>query len=292
MPSPRLSRRLLAVGALTAAAAVGITVVQGIGPGDPAAPGGSGGRIVLGPVANAEDLAANAARKAAAEPDGRPRPGQWSYVKTVLASSSQGVGGALNGPPDRRVTTERWDSVDGSRTASLVGGRLEVRDLDAMERAASPRHDYPYLMSLPTDADALLAEVYRQVDQEGGDATGRHDRAFQIIEVWMRDAALPPRLRAAMYGALAEIPGVRYEAKAADIAGRRGVTLYRIVEGYLRSEIMVDPDTYAYLGFRFIAVRDHVSRGLDAERRSRKGQILGWGGLLGAAIVDKPGLRP
>ncbi|GAA1268172.1 hypothetical protein Psi02_10100 [Planotetraspora silvatica] len=291
-------RRFVTVGVLTAALVAGITVVQNIDlsgrpTGNPTTPGESRRPLLLGPVANAEDLAQAAAQQAAADPDARPRPDQWSYAKTVLAMSSKGTGGALFGPPDRRLTVEQWRRVDGKQSATIEEGKLQIQNAAGM--GASPRSDYPYLLSLPEDADALLDQVYKVVDEENGGekvpSTARADRAFQVIEIYMRDSALPSKLRAAMYGALAKIPGVRYEAKAADIQGRPGVTLYRIVEGYLRSEIIVNPKTYEYMGFRFIAVKDHVSTGLDMDLHTKKGQILGWGGLLKATIVDRAGQR-
>jgi hypothetical protein len=291
-------RRFMTVGVLTAALVAGITVVQNIdlsgrSTGNPATPGESRRPLLLGPVANAEDLAQAAAQQAAAEPDARPRPDQWSYAKTVLAMSSKGTGGSLFGPPDRRLTVEQWRRADGKQSATIEEGKLQIQN--AAGAGASPRSDYPYLLSLPEDADALLDHVYKVVDEENGgekeSGTARADRAFQVIEIYMRDSALPSKLRAAMYGALARIPGVRYEPKAADIQGRPGVTLYRIVEGYLRDEIIVNPKTYEYMGFRSIAVKDHVSKGLDMDLHTKKGQILGWGGLLKATIVDRAGQR-
>ncbi|GII56851.1 hypothetical protein Pth03_52400 [Planotetraspora thailandica] len=295
----RARRRIATVGVATAALVAGITVVQNVEFGgrptaDHTAAGESRKPLLLRPVANAEDLANAAALQAATEPATRPRPDQWSYAKSVFADSSNGSGGSLFGPPDKRVTVERWSRVDGKQSAIIDKGRLQIRDLSAMEQGGSPRSDYPYLLSLPDNPSALLAHVYKVVDEENGgrpDDEARAGRAFEIIEVFMRDSALPPKLRAAMYGALAKIPGVRYEAKAADILGRPGVTLYRIEEGYLRSEIMVNPKTYEYMGFRFIAIKDHVSRGTDGDLHTEKGQILGWGGLLKAAIVDEPGQR-
>jgi hypothetical protein len=119
-------------------------------------------------------------------------------------------------------------------------------------------------------------------------AEERDSRAFELISLWMRDAVLPPRTEAAMYGAAAAIPGVRYEARAADLGRRPGVTLYRVADGYLRSEIIVDPKTYSYLGFRAIAVQDHREEGL---RPVKRGQIIGWGSLMTATFVTKPGAR-
>lgn len=295
---PLASRRLLTLGALTMALAFGITVVQNIEFRDdpvtahrtPATP------RLLGPVANA-GLADKAAVWAAAQPDGHPRADQWGYVKHLMADSSSGSGGRLFGPPDKRVTVERWYKADGTQSAYLDHGDLRIRVLSEMERGGSPRRDYPYLLGLPDSADALLARAFDVADSEGGGRMippdDRAGRAFQIIQVWVRDSALPPKLRAAMFGALAKIPGVRYEPRAKDLIGRRGVALYRIEEGYLRTEIIIDPATYTYMGFRNIAIRNGPkTMGESGERsQSRKGEVLGWGATLKTAIVDKPGRR-
>jgi hypothetical protein len=291
-------RRFLTVGALTLALGAGITAVQNVefgGGGDlKITPTGAvkAPKRVLGPVADAADFADRAAAQAATEPAWTIRPDQWSYVKNLLASSSKGNGGALFGPPDRRMTSEHWSSADGKKAAFFVNGKLEV----TQQPEVTPRSDYPFLLALPTDPVALRNFVFEQVRAESPGRRPNEDdlaaRAFQVIEVWMRGLALPPAIRAALYGVVAKLPGVKYEAKAADLAGRKGVTLYRIEEGYLRREIMVDPVTYEYLGFRSIAIKNHVSKGLDRDLHSKKGQILGWGALLKTATVDKAGQRP
>ncbi|MEU7001555.1 hypothetical protein [Nonomuraea sp. NPDC046570] len=151
---------------------------------------------------------------------------------------------------------------------------------------------YPYLLSLPTEPTELLARVYKQIDAEEASrnadtmrrqeemakkrgksaedarreaeaatprltAEERNTFAFQYIAQGMRDAVLPLKLRAAMYGAMAKIPGVRYEPRSTDLAKRSGVTLYRLHAGYLRDEIFINPKTYAYMGYRTLAVRSH-----------------------------------
>ncbi|GAA2398597.1 hypothetical protein GCM10010191_01680 [Actinomadura vinacea] len=55
----------------------------------------------------------------------------------------------------------------------------------------------------------------------------RNENAFSYIAASMHDSALPAKLRAAMYGAMAKIPDVRYEPRASDLEGRPGVTRYR-----------------------------------------------------------------
>ncbi|WP_067488977.1 CU044_5270 family protein [Actinomadura hibisca] len=287
-PEPRAARRtrrrFLVAGALTAVAAAGVVAVPAMDLSGPGTPGKPAKPLVLGPVASAASLADNAARTAVAQGPDVMRPGQWGYVKTVLASSSKGVGGSLNGPPDGRMTTEEWRKADGSKVARYFEGRLEVT-------GGFGAYAYPELVKLPTDPQAMLAEVRRRVAAEGAPVAA-DERAFQTIEIMMRDVPLPLKTRAALYGALAKQPGVRFEARAADILGRRGVTLYRI-DGHIRSEIMVDPKTYAYLGFRFVVVKPHRDTNEHGvERRYKPGQILGWGGAATMAAVERAGDRP
>ncbi|HEX2315635.1 MAG TPA: CU044_5270 family protein, partial [Thermomonospora sp.] len=269
--------RLGAVVAVTATAVAGVAVVQNARDSD---------RGSTGPLVTVSTPAAKS---------DRPRPDQWSYLKGIAVGSSGGVGGMLFGEPDQRRTYERWVSADGTRTATRdKNGRLRIDPVSSMP-GMSPPSGYPYILKLPTSADALLAHLDRVLDKEGGrgeSTEARASRMFQIMEIWMREVAIPADLRAAMYEALGRIPGVRFENRAADVAGRPGVTFHRFEEGYLRTEIMIDPRTQAYMGYRVVAVRDHVSRGTDGERRIAKGHILGWGAVVRTAIVDRPGERP
>ncbi|MEV1002241.1 CU044_5270 family protein [Nonomuraea sp. NPDC050202] len=300
---PRFAWALGLGAAAVAAVLVAVIVIatpahEGSGPVQAHPPSGSrppATPLRLGPVASAEDLAGNAAALAAAAPDPVPEPGQWAYVKSRNLLQQP-----KNGTKNRTRTHELWRRADEKQFAYLEDGELKVVDGSEFEVT------YPYLLSLPTDPAALLARTYAEVDAEharhqaarrGGRATvppltqeQRHTYAFQHIVQGMRDAVLPRALRAAMYGALAGIPGVRYEARATDLAGRPGVTLYRVHEGYLRDEIFVDPETYEYLGYRTIAVRDFEQP--RAYYSVEKGQLLGWGSVIASGVVDRPGLRP
>ncbi|WP_149261059.1 CU044_5270 family protein [Actinomadura sp. K4S16] len=287
---PRTGVRLVAVGALAVTAAAGITVAQNLGGVDEDGHRRSGiPGLPAGPVASAAELTHRASLKAATEPAWNPRPDQWTYVKELLATSSAGTAGSVSGRPDKRTTVERWIRVDGMRRATMEnGGRLENAPTTPMDRSAVPRSDYTYLRSLPTDPKALLALVYQQ---SGQTPLGRDAGAFTTIQDLMSRSVLPPKLRAALYGALAAIPGVRFARDVTDAAGRHGVALYRIDEGYLRTDVIIDPTTFAYLGHRAMAVKDHTSTGGDGTARFTKGQKLGWSAQLGTAIVDRPGTR-
>ncbi|REF00385.1 CU044_5270 family protein [Thermomonospora umbrina] len=272
----KASLRIGAVVAATATVLAGVAVLRNAG---------ESGGIAAPPTVRISSPAAE---------NDRPRPDQWSYIKGLSVGSSGGVGGFLFGKPDKRIPFERWVSVDGKRTASYQKGRLVVQGTGSVA-GMSPPSGYPFLLALPTDPTALLARLDQVIDREGGEAPNaeaRASRAFTIMEIWLREVALPSDLRRGMYEALRRIPGVKFEGRAADVAGRPGVTFYRIEEGYLRSEILMNPTTHEYMGYRSIAIRDHVSRGTDSTRSIKKGHVMGWGAVTRAAIVDEQGRRP
>jgi hypothetical protein len=55
---------------------------------------------------------------------------------------------------------------------------------------------------------------------------------------------------------------------------------------------VINPRTYAYMGYVDVAVRAHTSTGLDGTAHIRRGQVLGWEALLGSGIVQRPGQLP
>ncbi|MEU6714542.1 hypothetical protein ABZ897_24000 [Nonomuraea sp. NPDC046802] len=268
--------------------------------------------LQLRTVANAQDLAHNAAALAAAEDDPAPSPHQWAYVKSRNVQTRVDGGEWPTGSPKTTSVHEVWRRADDKRWALMEDGKLKIYNESEFEMS------YPLLLSLPPDPDALLgrvnevikaeqdrhrAERLARLTQELGDERKarkaveneptlsddyRNTWAFQFIAQGMAETVLPAKLRAAMYGAIARIPGVKYENRASDLAGRKGVTLYRIHTGYLREEVFIAPKTYAYLGFRTIVIRDHDVNG----DKGKKGEIRNWGAQLEAAIVDKPGRRP
>ncbi|MFI6502036.1 hypothetical protein [Nonomuraea typhae] len=216
----------------------------------------------LRPVRGVADLAANAAVLAAAESAADPAPTAWAYVKSD------------HGELWRRLDDQKFAIVEDGKVKVIEGSEFEV--------------GYRYLLSLPTDPDRLLERIYATIDDEHARArdtsrapwkpltAGQRDSwAFQQIAQGMRDAVLPAKLRAVMYGALAKIPGTRYQGKAVDPAGRAALSVYLTYGAGLRDEIFVHPRTYAYLGYR----------------TDEKGRTIGSDAVLKAVIVAGPGRR-
>jgi hypothetical protein len=250
----------------------------------------------------------------AAEPT--PRPDQWVYSKELRVE----YGG------HKPFTIELWDRVDGKKSARPTNDRRAARPSNVIRERSQllpfPRgcppgqpqrirpavglgHFFPNPAAVPTDPDGLLAAIYQLVEDPAcapmlvGDTV--QDRAFMLID-GMLQTLQPAEVRAALHQALAKIPGVTVAHGATDAAGRRGMAYSRAaaIEGpgssrWLRLEIILDPDTYQYLGARHVVTRDHFIPTTPTGSKGtsfRTGQALVSRAQLALAMVDAPCQRP
>jgi hypothetical protein len=254
-----------------------------------------------------------------------PRPHQWVYTKELRVEYGSRkpwthehwirVDGRkfIYSASDRRVARtskvrrERMDfpSSVSARWPRCPPGKREQLELERVRPAAGLAAFFPNPAAVPTDPDGLLAAVYQLVEDPAcapilvGDTV--QDRAFMLID-GMLQTVLPPEVRAALYRALAKIPEVTVAQGATDAAGRRGVAMARAaaIEGpgssdWLRLEIILDNDTYHYLGARHIVTRDHFTPNVGPRSKGtwfRKGQVLVSRAQLALAVVDAPCQRP
>jgi hypothetical protein len=249
-----------------------------------------------------------------------PRPHQWVYTKELRVEYGGGkplthehwvrVDGKKSANPtsDRRVARarevrqERRQQFPWSRSSRCPPGKLE--QLERIRPAVGLGRFFPNPAAVPTDPDGLLAAVYQLVENPAcapvlvGDTV--QDRAFMLID-GMLQTVMPPDVRAALYRALAKIPGVTVVQGATDAAGRRGVALARAAaiegtgsSGWLRLEVILDSDTYRYLGARHVVTRDHFIPNVGGPQgtRFRKGQVLVSRAQLALAVVNAPCQRP
>jgi hypothetical protein len=242
------------------------------------------------------------AQRVEQQPVPRPRPDQWVYSPElhnweVAPGNTIGV---LRG----KIKVEEWWRFDGTHIAkSVQGSKLEVvrvlrpgeklsrRDVEPGVGAvggpaiwdSSPRVLYDYVAKLPTDPDALLTRIRHDVRDSGRDVS-TFGRITQIIE---DDKLIPPKTNAALYRALAKISGVRLVPGVTDLAGRTGVAVTR-TEGRNRIEVILDPSTFRYLGYRTVAAADVWAKG---KLFLRAGEVVGAEADLGARVVDRMGQR-
>ncbi len=113
------------------------------------------------------------------------------------------------------------------------------------------RHEFTYmsrLSRLPTEPEALRLAVE---NRRGGSspldpspASSRRGGATveRLLEI-LSEPIASPALRAAAFGALAEIPGIGFERNVADGAGRRGDAISWVRERGFGRRFILDPDT-------------------------------------------------
>ncbi|MBO0834951.1 MAG: CU044_5270 family protein [Actinobacteria bacterium] len=242
-------------------------------------------------------------------PGRAPQPDEWVVERTQ--------GGELSGPADKlqvRLAWIRGDGCAGARIPAVPAGTSPNAIISSKltvnlgpsyygfgcgsDLAGWKSVRYSYLNSLPTNP-ATLENVLFKNSFHGKHSDFGGNRAqviFQTIDALlnagqMDGVVVPPRLYAAMYRVLQQLPGVQFESTA-DLAGRHGLAFYTVIDGYIRMELVIDPDTYAFMGYKDVVARDHTETGLDGSTFYKKGSVTAWAALLGQAIVQKPGQLP
>ncbi|WP_433475681.1 CU044_5270 family protein [Spirillospora sp. CA-142024] len=270
--APVRRRRPLLLSGVAAAACAGVVATFLVNQHD-------GGRMAN--VATVLDQAADRAAD-----DVVPRPDQVVYQEGVSRQRVGGVGRWYE------IRSQSWLPVGGMKGGLIIAknsirprpGEMLPPDGETVLGpcpAEAPIHR-PYLDALPTDTGALLDLL---ADQGEGD---RGDRQWEAASDLIGTPATP-RVRAALYRAIAEIPGVRLRDDAVDAAGRHGVAVTRVQDG-VRDEIIFDRATHRYLGGRtVIAGKGHPF--------GPPGTTTGSSALLNTGIVDEaptpgPGATP
>ncbi|MCO6004907.1 CU044_5270 family protein [Actinoallomurus purpureus] len=253
--APRLRRRLLVRAAV--ASGVAATVAAGAivltrGGSGPAGPS----TVRASDVAQVTSLVASAARN---RPDLHPRDDQFIHVKSVEVTVSADVFGK-NGrhTVERlpRTNRELWLSVDGRRTGLLRQSpcpprRSCDRPLPGDKRAGAPTPDSTAaLRSLPTDPAKLLKAIDKI---ESGAGKARPQLRWETIQDLINEQYLPPKVRAALFEVIGNLPGATLDRNATDAIGRAGIAI-SVPDGLGgHNEMIFDRRTYQYLGSRSIA---------------------------------------
>ncbi|MDN3355559.1 CU044_5270 family protein [Actinomadura sp. DC4] len=288
----RVAWRVAVAGAVAVGATTAVIVVRagGSAPSRPLPGGGS--------TAQTLELAARTIER---ERVPRPRPDQWVYAPELRnwAIAPGNTIGTLRG----KVKVEQWWRFDGGEIAtSTQGSPLQMQQVlrpgQKLRRGYpggavwgpalwenSPRALYGYVARLPTDPDGLLAKV-RHDEKDPG-----HDRRTfgRIGDILDGDKLIPPKTNAALYRALAKIPGVTVVPGVKDLAGRPGIAVSRTSSSQEnRIEFILDATTYRYLGTRVTVTKDQYDHGKVWEHA---GQIVNDTADLDSRVVDRPGQR-
>jgi hypothetical protein len=213
-----------------------------------------------------------AADYAAAQPFTPPRPNQWTYLRFQMVSP-----GAIAQSKGMRTTkiSEQWRSADGTRTADTDSGKLSVVDSGKYESDVFPPKDYETLAGLPTEPGKLLDWARKHY---GG--REQHDAdVFDALTTILRDNVLPPEVNAALLRAIGLIPGVFQSPNSIEVNGRAVLVVGIVQEGWLESDLLLNPQTHEFVGTRDLAVADHTF-------------AIGPEGAQGDHAVTQPGATP
>lgn len=267
----RLRRRpLLAIGGtvgLAAAAAVAIALSVDFGD------GGDGGSPVVTPTpATAQAVLVDLARRARAQPDAMPAPGQLFYVRSLTTRLQGGKPASAATTEvvtfDRRVwssPTEPGRLYETAITSQpLTGGKVtRMGNPDAPQATAATggytigriRLTRAQLLRFPTAPAAIVARMRHAQPH------ARTADLFEGIGDALREAPAPPALRAGLYRALASLPGVQLLGRTHDGRGRAAVAIgLDGADGSTRTDLLLDPRTAEMLAERETLIDPTASR--------------------------------
>jgi hypothetical protein len=203
------------------------------------------------------------------------KPGEASWV------GYRDLGFRPRGESDRQAwrkagSPKYWDveadTTEGSRRLTTAPGRADLRRDDAAANYLQDLggFDFAEVQQLPTDPATLRALIVKRIaaDPEGflPGTWGSNARLFGTLNQLLLDVPAPPRLRAAAFRVLADIPGVRGTGEVKDAEGRTGVgvELTRTSGGVAESHrLILDRTTHV------IMARDYVARWTDKPKEAR-----------------------
>lgn len=278
-------------GVLALSVVVGLAVA---GSGEQGGPDGSGHSQV--PFAGQDQrdgapaLLESIAKEASKQPSkNHIRDDQFVYVDSLVAYVTTQEGK----PPEMPKLHPRrtWVSVDGTRPGLVwEKGLTHGPDKQVVEPPVQPGEPvsaaanfYRRMASLPTDPDAMLKWLRKTAAKTG---PGGDQGTFVLVGEMLRGSLAPPEVNAALYRAVARIPGVVVVPDVVDARGQTGIAVARVdTANGIRDEWIFDKANKSYLGERSVVVEEVAD---DFE----VGDVVGTTMIVHRTVVDTAGQRP
>jgi hypothetical protein len=236
-----------------------------------------------------------------------PRPDAFSALMPSTQEwwlAPDGAGRTREVAGDPRFLTEaersRWEAA-GSRLPApydpeyqrkyplAYGDALEARrGVVDTEHAAMEGFHFPDTSKLPTDPAALRQTIENhrvrgaELDELEAKPLGSEQTITGLFDILVEGFALTPQLRAAVFNALAELPGIEVDTEATDFLGRHGYAIRSIRNGG-GLEFIFDPDSAEMLAERSFLTEPGegpYGKGLPA------GQTIRETAFLETGVVD------
>jgi hypothetical protein len=202
----------------------------------------------------AAEVLRRAAVTARSEVELHPRADQYIYVRSKTV---WGPGAVRPGQPKGGEERQIWLSADGSKPELLRTSpcsRSSARYCDSVLR----NDDAPGNRPVPRIGSYLwnLRNLQKQIDHimatraapSPGNDWGKSDNSqWEPLRDMLGESYLPPRLRAAIFDALAKVPDVKTVGSTVDAAGRPAIAVSKTLFG--NQEVLIfEPKTYRFLG--------------------------------------------
>ncbi|MBD9703092.1 CU044_5270 family protein [Streptomyces caniscabiei] len=196
---------------------------------------------------------------------------------------------------------EIWWSVDGQHnglsrerpdggevTEISIGRQLPVKNGVNFFREGEEE--------LPTDADGMYRYLYGlKGDERASGAKSADRKAFDKASTLLAEQLLPPKVEAALYRALARIPGLTVYEGSVDAAGRTGISVGLTGNwpedrghGRTRHELLFDTRTSAFLAADTVKLDPPA----DSCDTLAAGDLVLSVAILERAVVDSVSERP
>ena len=219
---------------------------------------------------------------------GIPGPGQYLYTESQGLTESDVMGNAKECAVSQVEHRQIWTATDGSGAISdtrnqsrftsaadqaICASAFSITDPSSQDSSWSnrfptgglsfPTNDWK---SLSTDPATLLKQVHQR---DGGPDTP--SEWFVNVTDFMRESDVPPAIRAALYQALALIPGIKLMGVQTDPTGQSGLGVGAYYNGELKAELIFDQQT---------------ARMLAEEYFDPSGKLVDWYAYTQQKIVD------
>jgi hypothetical protein len=277
-------------------------------------------------VASLSTVTLRADHSAPAKP--APRPNQWvyqhvrvdgwqcAYTKSGDEYSEIGVldlsphdGPACDATPTTSRSSDRWVRYDGDAWAGPGWGGHgpdDVRTDAALGRPTremlAPEDMDALVATLPDDPDAALRTILEKSVPSRSSSAWRLTQAQrdfdEILEVLSGSTDLPPDKARTIHRIIMGLDEVTKPVKVTDGAGRTVLAIG--VDGNFRDysfqrngiQVLLDPETYAYRGVRWVAGLDYYVGGKSSGGPFvAKGTVIATDTRVSTEIVDGPGKR-
>jgi hypothetical protein len=182
---------------------------------------------------------------------------------------------------------------------SAYEGALEqnANVIDQTQKGYGRTFHFPDTSMLPTEAPALRQEAegneldyigFNHVDGKEPKQLDAQEAKEELLNVLQEGFPSPP-LQAAIFNALAELPGISVLTDVTDGAGRTGAAIVARVEGGVQWQTIFDPETGEFLGTRGILDDPAASSGLQ---EIPAGTLIDERDFLANGVVDSTDETP